>query len=110
MHNIALKMNILLWPVVVLTLGFAAMFLLSLFDLNYKNYTIPGLLGVIWGISGIGFILGFRQDPGVIPETGFIQRFKWRAKKMVLSILALSFVGLGLAVIYTSLRLLKLWF
>jgi hypothetical protein len=96
-----------------LGLGTLALVIKSLFFSAANTgdvYLIPGVLGFIWSLLLISMLLIFPGTPGQPVKTDkFFRRIKIRIIRGVYFLLALLFIGLTLAILLLSLKLIGVW-
>ena len=74
------------------------------------KHLFPAILGFLWALSTYSFIETFRHVPERTgDERGFLKRTRRRLSRFWYWIIGLVFVGLSVAVVAITLRILTIW-
>ena len=74
-------------------------------------YFVPNLIGLIWSISTLSFLLTFHSVPEKADSSfSFFQRIGRSIKRGWYWFLGFAFIAISIAAIITSYRIISIWF
>ncbi|MFD2178431.1 hypothetical protein [Veronia pacifica] len=83
----------------------------GLFSINHDQFLIPSFLVGIWSLNIYVFLSGFAAIPEPVnPRMSLWQKIKTKAKRGLYHLSAIAFVILNMAVLFLSIRMLRVWF